>query len=87
MLSEDNGIINMMPKFRIISTETFISILFPQLAYGVSLYLAELHFINVNLSSNYIVQQYWERMGNKKNVFHECLKTIEGNKYIAGRSS
>ena len=84
MLSEDNGIINMMPKFRIISTETFISILFPQLACGVSLYLAELHFINVNLSSNYIVQQYWERMGNKKNVFHECLKTIEGNKYIAG---
>lgn len=84
MLSEDNGIINMMPKFRIISTETFISVLFPQLTNDVSQYLAELHFINVNLSSNYIVRQYWEKMGNKKNTFYECLKTIEGNKYIVG---
>ena len=84
MLSEDNGIINMMPKFRIISTETFLSILFPQLANAVSHYLAELHFINVNLSSNYIVRQYWEKMGDKKNTFYECLKTIEGNKYIVG---
>lgn len=84
MLSEDNGIINMLPMFRTISTETFLSVLYPQIANDVSQYLAELHFINATLSSDYIVQQYWERMGNKKNTFHECLKTIEGNKYMAG---
>ena len=84
MLSEDNGMINVLSHLRIISTETFISLLFPSHKNELSHYLANLHFININLSSDYIVSQYWQRMNNKGNTFLDCLKTIEGNRFIAG---
>ena len=84
LISEDNGIINTLPHLRIISSETFFSFLFPLQKDELSHYLANLHFINVSLSSDYIVLQYWKKMENNENTFSDCLKTIEGNKYIVG---
>ena len=81
MISEDWGLMSNLKNFRIINTEAYLYLLDIKEKTDISKFLADLHFVGVNVDSDYMVDQYSKKNRGLPNTFDECLESLRINMY------
>lgn len=81
MISEDWGLMSNFKNFRILNTETYLYLLDVKGKTDISKFLADLHFVGVNVDSYYMVDQYSKKNKGLPNTFGECLESLRINMY------
>ena len=81
MISEDWGLMSNFKNFRILNTEAYLYLLDVKGKTDISKFLADLHFVGVNVDSDYMVDQYSKKNKGLPNTFGECLESLRINMY------
>lgn len=81
MISEDWGLMSKFENFRILNTEAYLYLLNVKDKADISKFLADLHFVGVNVDSDYMVDQYSKKNRGLPNTFDECLESLRINMY------
>lgn len=81
MISEDWGLMANFKNFRILNTEAYLYLLDVKGKTDISKFLADLHFVGVNVDSNYMFDQYCMKNKGLPNTFCECLESLRINMY------
>lgn len=81
MISEDWGLMTNYENFKILNTEAFLYLLNVTEKLNISRLLADLHFVGVNVDSDYMVDQYNKKNKGLPNTFGECLESLRFNMY------
>lgn len=81
MISEDWGLMSKFENFRILNTEAYLYLLNVKDKADISKFLADLHFVGVNVDSDYMVEQYSKKNRGLPNTFDECLESLRINMY------
>lgn len=81
MISEDWGLMSKFENFRILNTEAYLYLLNVKDKVDISKFLADLHFVGVNVDSDYMVDQYSKKNRRLPNTFDECLESLRINMY------
>lgn len=81
MISEDWGLMSNFKNFRILNTEAYLYLLNVKGKTDISKFLADLHFVGVNVDSDYMVDQYSKKNKGLPNTFGECLESLRINMY------
>lgn len=82
MISEDWGLMTNYENFKILNTEAFLYLLNVKEKLNVSKFLADLHFVGVNVDLDYMFEQYHRKASNYPNTFGECLEALRINVYL-----
>ena len=82
MISEDWGLMTNYENFKILNTEAFLYLLNVKEKLNVSKFLADLHFVGVNVDLDYMFEQYQRKVSNYPNTFGECLEALRINVYL-----
>ena len=82
MISEDWGLMTNYENFKILNTEAFLYLLNVKEKLNVSKFLADLHFVGVNVDLDYMFEQYHRKVSNYPNTFGECLEALRINVYM-----
>lgn len=82
MISEDWGLMTNYENFKILNTEAFLYLLNVKEKLNVSKFLADLHFVGVNVDLDYMFEQYHRKVSNYPNTFWECLEALRINVYM-----
>lgn len=82
MISEDWGLMGNFENFKILNTEAFLYLLNVNGKLDISRYLADLHFVGVNIGLDYMLEQYHRNVGSRSNTFEECLEALRINGYL-----
>lgn len=82
MISEDWGLINKWENFKILNTEAFIYLLDDKQKVNVSKFLADSHFVGVNVDLNYMLEQYNKKNKQQVNAFEDCIEALGVNSYL-----
>lgn len=62
MISEDWGLMTNYENFKILNTEAFLYLLNVKEKRNISKFLADLHFIGVNVDLDYMLEQYQKKI-------------------------
>ena len=81
MISEDWGLMSKFENFRILNTEAYLYLLDVKDKADISKFLADLHFVGVNVDSDYMIDQYSKKNRGLPNTFDECLESLRINIY------
>lgn len=81
MISEDWGLMSNFKNFRILNTEAYLYLLDVKGKTDISKFLADLHFVGVNVDFDYMVDQYSKKNKGLPNTFGECLESLRINMY------
>lgn len=82
MISEDWGLMTNYENFKILNTEAFLYLLNVKEKLNISKFLADLHFVGVNVDLDYMFEQYHRKVSNYPNTFEECLEALRINVYL-----
>lgn len=82
MISEDWGLMANYENFKILNTEAFLYLLNVKEKLNVSKFLADLHFVGVNVDLDYMFEQYHKKNSRQPNSFDECLEALRINMYL-----
>lgn len=82
MISEDWGLMTNYENFKILNTEAFLYLLNVKEKLNVSKFLADLHFVGVNVDLDYMFEQYYRKVSNYPNTFGECLEALRINVFL-----
>lgn len=82
MISEDWGLMTNYENFKILNTEAFLYLLNVKEKLNVSKFLADLHFVGVNVDFDYMFEQYRKKNSRQPNSFDECLEALRINVYL-----
>ena len=82
MISEDWGLMTNYENFKILNTEAFLYLLNVKEKLNVSKFLADLHFVGVNVDLDYMFEQYHRKVSNYPNTFGECLEALRINVFL-----
>lgn len=82
LISEDWGLMKKYENFKILNTEAFLYLLNVKEKITVSKFLADLHFVGVNVDLDYMFEQYHKKVSNYPNTFGECLEALRINVYL-----
>lgn len=82
MISEDWGLMTNYENFKILNTEAILYLLNVREKLNVSKFLADLHFVGVNVDLDYMFEQYHRKVSNYPNTFGECLEAFRINVYL-----
>lgn len=82
MISEDWGLMTNFENFKILNTEAFLYLLNVKEKLNISKFLADLHFVGVNVDLDYMFEQYHRKVSNYPNTFEECLEALRINVYL-----
>lgn len=82
MISEDWGLMTNYDNFKILNVEAFLYLLNVKEKLNVSKFLADLHFVGVNVDLDYMFEQYHRKVSNYPNTFGECLEALRINVYL-----
>lgn len=82
MICEDWGLMTNYENFKILNTEAFLYLLNVNERLKISKFLADLHFVGVNVDLNYMLEQYHNKVNNQPNAFDECLDALRINVYM-----
>lgn len=82
MISEDWGLMTNYENFKILNTEAFLYLLNVKEKRNISKFLADLHFIGVNVDLDYMLEQYQKKNIRQPNTFDECLEALRVNMYL-----
>lgn len=82
MISEDWGLMTNYENFKILNTEAFLYLLNVKEKQNVSKFLADLHFVGVNVDLDYMFEQYHRKVSNYPNTFGECLEALRINVFL-----
>lgn len=82
MISEDWGLMTNYENFKILNTEAFLYLLNVKEKRNISKFLADLHFIGVNVDLDYMLEQYQKKNIRQPNTFGECLEALRVNMYL-----
>ena len=82
LISEDWGLMKKYENFKILNTEAFLYLLNVKEKITVSKFLADLHFVGVNVDLDYMYEQYHKKVSNYPNTFGECLEALRINVYL-----
>lgn len=82
MISEDCGLMTNYENFKILNTEAFLYLLNVKEKLNVSKFLADLHFVGVNVDLDYMFEQYHRKVSNYPNTFGECLEALRINVFL-----
>lgn len=81
MISEDWGLMTNYENFKILNVEAFLYLFDDNERLSFSNFLAGLHFVGVNVDSDYMVDQYSKKNRGLPNTFDECLESLRINMY------
>lgn len=82
MISEDWGLMTNYENFKILNTEAFLYLLNIKEKLKISKFLADLHFVGVNVDLDYMLEQYHKKVNKQANTFDECLDALRINIYL-----
>lgn len=82
MISEDWGLMTNYENFKILNTEAFLYLLNIKEKLKISKFLADLHFVGVNVDLDYMLEQYHKKINKQPNTFYECLDALRINVYL-----
>ena len=82
MVSEDWGLMTNYENFKILNTEAFLYLLNVKEKLNISKFLADLHFVGVNVDLDYMFEQYHKKNSRQPNTFDECLDALRFNLYL-----
>ena len=82
MISEDWGLMTNFENFKILNTEAFLYLLNVKEKLNISKFLADLHFVGVNVDLDYMLEQYHKKNSRQPNTFDECLDALRFNLYL-----
>lgn len=82
MISEDWGLMTNYENFKILNTEAFLYLLNVNEKLNISKFLADLHFVGVNVDLDYMLEQYHKNNNRQPNTFDECLEALRVNMYL-----
>ena len=82
MISEDWGLMANYENFKILNTEAFLYLLNVNEKLNISKFLADLHFVGVNVDLDYMFEQYHKKVNKQPNTFDECLDALRINIYL-----
>lgn len=81
MISEDWGLMTNYENFKILNVEAFLYLFDDNERLSFSNFFADLHFVGVNVDSDYMVDQYSKKNRGLPNTFDECLESLRINMY------
>lgn len=81
MKSEDWGLMTNYENFKILNVEAFLYLFDDNERLSFSIFFADLHFVGVNVDSDYMVDQYSKKNRGLPNTFDECLESLRINMY------
>ena len=82
MISEDWGLMTNYENFKILNTEAFLYLLNVKEKLNISKFLADSHFVGVNVDLDYMLEQYHKKNSRQPNTFDECLDALRFNLYL-----
>ena len=82
MISEDWGLMTNYENFKILNVEAFLYLFDANEKLSVSKFLADLHFVGVNVDLDYMFEQYHRKVSNYPNTFGECLEALRINVFL-----
>lgn len=82
MISEDWGLMTNYENFKILNTEAFLYLLNVNEKLNISKFLADSHFVGVNIDLDYMLEQYHKKNSRQPNTFDECLDALRFNLYL-----
>ena len=82
MISEDWGLMTNYENFKILNVEAFLYLLNVKEKLNISKFLADLHFVGVNVDLDYMFEQYHRKVSNYSNTLGECLEALRINVYL-----
>lgn len=82
MISEDWGLMTNYNNFKILNTEAFLYLMNVKEKEQISLFLADAHFVGVNVDLNYMLEQYFLKNSKKPNTYEECIDALRVNIYM-----